>query len=174
MFIIVLVGLIALGALCITPAIFLCKGKCFKKWLGDIDDEVIYEDDIQETAVRKLTNRENREKAEVKLSSPKLKKVIKIAGIVTAVLLLAIFVFVLIFGFKTIRGIGRSKCVANDVINYVEHGGYIKDSADKDIKSSLYIGNLGVMNYVASFRSELNNLLVLTSSMDAIVSQGIV
>jgi hypothetical protein len=41
----VLVALIALTALIFTPVIFFCKGKCFKKWLGDIDDEVIFDND---------------------------------------------------------------------------------------------------------------------------------
>ena len=103
----------------------------------------------------------------------KIKKLIKLAGYGITALLFLIFIYNLIYGFRTIRGVGRARCASNSASNYIEHGGYLKDSSDENIADSLYIGNLGVMNYLASFRSEIQTLLILKSNMDTIQNENI-
>lgn len=94
----------------------------------------------------------------------KIKMLIKIVGVVLAVLLLLFFIYNLIYGFRTIRGVGRARCAAKSATNYIEHGGYLKNLSGEQISSSLYIGNLGLMSYLASLRTELSSLQLLSSS----------
>lgn len=45
MILIILVGVFALAMFIVTPFAILCGGLCFSKFLGNINDEVIFEDD---------------------------------------------------------------------------------------------------------------------------------
>jgi hypothetical protein len=97
-----------------------------------------------------------------------------IIGIVISVILFIIFIYNLVYGFRTIRGVGRARCAANSASNYIEHGGYLKSAQNQDLADSLYIGNYGIMNYLASFRSEISSLPILKVNMDTIINADIV